>query len=126
MDVASSTKQILAPNTPGFTIPFWGSLSAANPVNMPDLIRKRSGYGQLRPACSQNQAGYYVLDPTSCIHSNSHFSKGGIDHSVQNQPGSNLDGLVRVWPNASGLEASWCAGIIRPFSGRMQLACYQT
>ena len=42
------------------------------------------------------------------------FSKEGIDHIVQNQPGSTLDGLVRVWPNASGLEASRCAGIIRP------------
>ena len=25
-----------------------------------------------------------------------------------------MDGLVRVWPNASGLEASWCARIIWP------------
>ena len=39
------------------------------------------------------------------------FSKEGIDLIVQNRPGSNLDGLVRVWPNASSLEASWCAGI---------------
>ena len=51
-----------------------------------------------------------------------------MDHSVQNRPGSDLGGLVRVWPklvyfkidglwvwpNASGLEASWCAGIIWP------------
>ena len=32
------------------------------PVSMPDLIRKRFGYGQLwplRPKCSQNQAGSY-------------------------------------------------------------------
>ena len=42
------------------------------------------------------------------------FPKEGLDHTAQNQPGSDLDGLVRVWPNASGLEASWCAGIIRP------------
>ena len=42
------------------------------------------------------------------------FSKEGMDHTVQNWPGSDLDGLVRVWPNTSGLEASWCAGIIRP------------
>ena len=33
---------------------------------------------------------------------------------VQSRPRSDLDGLVRVWPNASGLEASWCAGVIRP------------
>ena len=37
-----------------------------------------------------------------------------MDHIVQNRPGSDLGGLVRVWPNASGLEASCCAGIIRP------------
>ena len=38
------------------------------PVNMPDPIRKRFGYGQLwplRPACSQNRAGSYMRDPTS-------------------------------------------------------------
>ena len=39
-------------------------------------------------------------------------SKEGMDHTVQNRPRSDLDGLVRVWPNASGLEASRCAGII--------------
>ena len=35
-----------------------------------------------------------------------------MGHTVQNRPGSDLDGLVRVWLNASGLKASWCAGII--------------
>ena len=39
------------------------------------------------------------------------FSKEGMEHIAQNWPGSYLDGPVRVWPNASGLEAS-CAGII--------------
>ena len=33
---------------------------------------------------------------------------------MQNRPGSNLDGLVRVWPNASALEASRFARIIWP------------
>ena len=42
------------------------------------------------------------------------FAKAGMDHIVQNWPGSNLDGVIGVWPNTSGLEASWCAGIIRP------------
>ena len=42
------------------------------------------------------------------------FSKEGIDHVMQNRPGSDLDGLVRVWPNTSGLEASWSAGFIGP------------
>ena len=35
-------------------------------------------------------------------------------HTVQNRPGSDLNGLVRFWPNTSGLEASRCAGIIGP------------
>ena len=34
------------------------------------------------------------------------FFKEGMCHSVQNRPGSDLSGLVRVWRNASGLEAS--------------------
>ena len=41
-----------------------------------------------------------------------HSSKEGMHHIVQNQPGSDLDGLVRFWPNAPGLEASQCAIII--------------
>ena len=43
-----------------------------------------------------------------------HFSKEGMDRIVQNRPGSDLDGLVRVSPDASGLEASRCVGIIWP------------
>ena len=35
-------------------------------------------------------------------------SKEGPDDIVQNQPGSDLDYLVRFWPNSSGLEASRC------------------
>ena len=36
---------------------------------------------------------------------------------MQNRLRSGLDGLVRFWLNASGLEAGWCARIIRPGSG---------
>ena len=42
------------------------------------------------------------------------FSKAGMDRIAQNQPRSDLDGLVRIWRNTSGQEASWCAGIIWP------------
>ena len=36
-------------------------------------------------------------------------------HGSRAKPtGSDLDGLVRVSPDASGLEASWCVGIIWP------------
>ena len=74
------------------------SLLASNGVNVPGLW----------PVCSQNQAW-------SCIHPiQFHSSKEGMDHIVQNQPGSNLDALVRAWPNTCGLKASQCAGITRP------------
>ena len=42
------------------------------------------------------------------------ISKEGMDYIVRNRPGSDLDGLVRVWTTASGLQASRCAGIIGP------------
>ena len=87
------------------------------PANMPDPIRKRFGYGQLwplRPACSRNRAGSYMPDPTSRVRFSSVFTKEDMDHIVQNRPRSDLDGLVKVWPNTSGLEASRCAGIIWP------------
>ena len=53
-------------------------------------------------------------DPTSRIHLSSVFSKEGMNHIVQNRPESDLDGLSKVWPNPSGLEASCCAGVIGP------------
>ena len=126
MDRASSTKQILALNTPRFKIPFFGKSVSRWPSKhawsdleafwlWPSMASMQSESGQIL------YAGSNFLHPFQL-----HFSKEGIDHSVQNQPRSNLDGLVRVWPNTSGLEASWCAGMIRPFSGRMQPACYQT
>ena len=59
------------------------------------------------------------------------FSKEGVDHTVQNRPGSDLDGLARVWLNASGLKASWCSGIIGPgfwqdAIGTVPLSYFQT
>ena len=50
---------------------------------------------------------------------------------MQNRPGSDLDGLVRVWPNASGLEASRCAGITGPgfwqhATGPLPVSYFQT
>ena len=42
------------------------------------------------------------------------FSKEVMGHTVQNRPSSYLEGLVRVWPNRSGPEASRCAGITWP------------
>ena len=61
------------------------------------------------------------------VHAGSHFphqirfrfSKEDLDHIVQNRPGSDLDGLVRVWPNVSGAQESW--GLV---CGRTQPARY--
>ena len=53
-------------------------------------------------------------DLTSRIRFSSVFFKEGMVHILQNRPGSDLGGLARVWPDASGLEANWCAGIIGP------------
>ena len=67
-----------------------------DPVNMADPIQKHFGYSQLwplRPVCSQNRAGSDFPHPFQF-----HFSKEGMGHTVQNQPRSGLDGLVRVWP----------------------------
>ena len=44
-------------------------------------------------------------DPTTRTLFCSFFSKEGMGHTVQNPPGSDLDGLVSVWPNSSGLKA---------------------
>ena len=49
-------------------------------------------------------------------------SKEDLDHIVQNQPGCDLDGVVRFWPNTQDPEASQCARIIKPGSGWMQAA----
>ena len=80
---------------------------------MPDPIRKRFGYGQLwpmRPACSQNRPGPYMPDPTFRIRFSSVFPKKAWIILCE----TDLGGLVRVWPNTSGLEANRCAGIIAP------------
>ena len=100
-----------------------GSSQTYNPssLNMPDPIRKRfrdDRFSPLRPACSQNRAGSYNYAGSDFPHPFQiiiylFFNfKEGKDHIVQNRPGSDLDGLVRVWPNASGPKASRCAGII--------------
>ena len=95
---------------------------------MPDLVWKHFGYGQLWPlwpACSQIGLDH-VYARSNFLHPiRFHSCKEGPDHTVQNRPRSNLDGLVRLGPDGSGPETSQCARIIGPSSGRMQLACYQ-
>ena len=45
------------------------------PVNILDPIQKCFGYSQLWPACSQNRAGSYMPDLTSCTRFGSVFPK---------------------------------------------------
>ena len=103
----------------------------AYPVNMPDPIQKHFLLWPLMAIMDnmQSESGWIVYAGSDFPHLFQFcFSKEGMDHIVQNRPRSDLDGLVRVWPNTSGLKANWCAGIIWPgfsVSGRMQLACYQ-
>ena len=59
------------------------------------------------------------------------FSNEGMDYIAQNRPGSDLDGLVSVWPNGSGPEASSCAGITGPSlwqnaTGPLPVSYFQT
>ena len=51
-----------------------------------------------------------------------YFPQEGPDDIVQNRPGSDLDGLVSFWPNASGPEANRCSRIVGPGTGRTQPA----
>ena len=72
-------------------------------------------------ASAQPESGQIVYARSNFPHLfQLHFSEEGMDHVVQNWRRSNLDGVVRVWPSASGLEPSWCAGIIWP--GFLQVA----
>ena len=76
------------------------------PVNMPDLIQTVMAIkASVQPELGQ--IIYARSDFTHPVWFSS--SKEGMDHTVQNQPGSNLDGLVRFWPKAPCPEASWCA-----------------
>ena len=52
-------------------------------------------------------------------------SKEGRDHIVQNRPRSDLDGLVRVWPNASVWKQAGVQESFGPVSGRTQPTRYQ-
>ena len=73
---------------------------------MPDPIRKHFGYNQLRPlrpACSQNRAGSYMPDPTSCI-------QFGFVSFLQSEPGSYCAKPVRIrsgWPGQALAERIW-------------------
>ena len=73
---------------------------------MPDLIQKHSSYGQLWPLqpAWKPELGriMYAWSNFPCP-IQFRFTKEGMDLTVQNQPRSDLVGLVSVWWNASGL-----------------------
>ena len=84
-------------------VPYPGKV-IRNPVNRPDPIRKRFGYGQFMAitASVQPESGRIVYAGSDFSHPfQLRFSKEGMDHIVENPPGSDLDGLVRFWPSAS-------------------------
>ena len=93
---------------------------------MPDPFRQRFGYGQRAARIGSDRICLIRLPVSDSVR----FSKEGMDLIVQNRPGSDLDGLVRVWPNTSGLEANRCAGIIWPgfrqnATGPLQVSRFQ-
>ena len=101
-----------------------------SPVNMPDRIRKRFGYGQLwplRPACCQNRAGSYMPDQTSRIRLGSVLPKKPGSYCA-NRPGSD-----QIWMAWSGFGQT---DLVRkqadvqessgPVSGRTQPARHQS
>ena len=84
---------------------------------MPDPIRKRFGHGHFgrysqRAARIGQDRECHIRLPGSI--SVPFFQRRPGTYWAKPRPGSHLDGLVRVWPNTSGLEASWFAGIIGP------------
>jgi len=63
----------------------------------------------------QPESGWVVCVGSDFLHPiQLHSSEEGPDQHVENWHGSDLDGLVRFWPNTSGPEASQCARIIKP------------
>ena len=51
------------------------------------------------------------------------FSKEDLHHIVKNRPGSDLDGLVRVWPNASCPSRS--KPVVKNYRARFLAECNQ-
>ena len=82
------------------------------------LIRKQVGEQESSgPVLWQEATGPL---PVSHFQPRFRSSRNVPDNIVQNQPGSDLvlADCVRFWPKGSGPEASQCARIIRPASGR--------
>ena len=112
----------------GFSCLSPGNMSSVYPVDMPDPIRKRFGYGQLwplRPACGQNRAGSYMPYPTSRNHFSSVFPKKARIILRKTDP----DPIWMAWSGFGQTHLVWKqAGVQEssgPVSGRTQPARYQ-
>ena len=106
---------------------------ARNPVNMLDPIWKCFGCGQLwplRPACSKNRTRYNAgSDFPHPIWFCS--SKEGLDHIVQNWPGSNLDGPSQVlakrnWSRSKPVHKNHWARFWQTTTGPLPDSHFQT
>ena len=88
-------------------------------VNAPDLIEKHFDYSQLMSYGQHTARIRPDIPGSNFLHPVQFCSfKEGLDQIVQNQPRSDLDGLVRFWPTESGPETNQCARIIRPAPGQ--------
>ena len=105
---------------------FYHYLCKRSPVNMPDPIRKRFGYGQLwplRPACSQNRVGTSMPGSTSSIRFRSVFPKKSwiILYCDKTDP----DPIWMAWPGFGQTYLVWKqAGVqesLGPVSARIPL-----
>ena len=76
-------------------------------VNMLDLTWKHFGYGQLWPACSQNPAGLYMLDLTSCIQFGSVLASNLVPF-FQRRPRSYRAKLAHIWSGWPGQVLAKC------------------
>ena len=85
--------------------------------------RAKSIWSKNKLVCKNHLAWFWQnvtsLLPVSHLQAGWCFFTDILDHFEKNQPGSDLvlADSVGFCPNGSGLEASWCAGIIRPASG---------
>ena len=87
-----------------------------HPINMPNPIQERvliaASYGHYSPRAARVGPGRINTRSTSRIRFP--LFKEGPKITVQNQPGSDLDGLAKFWPNASGPYVPIAAELNQP------------
>ena len=89
------------------------NIRSEHPINIPDPIRKRFGYGQLWPlwpTCSQTRAGKYMPDLTSRIQFGSIFPKKARIILYKADPGP----MWIAWSGFAQTHLFWKQAIIGP------------